>query len=94
MRWKRDVLDYWGERARSRGKDMWICEMQADGWQTEGAFTKQTLLESATAYADGSASVVLLWGVEEWLNEPGWLDAGRTAVAVMRGEDPDGGQDL
>ncbi|MFN2452573.1 MAG: hypothetical protein ABR541_09500, partial [Candidatus Dormibacteria bacterium] len=94
VRWKRDVLDYWGERARSRGKDMWICEMQADGWQTEGAFTKQTLLESATAYADGSASVVLLWGVEGWLSEPGWLDAGRTAVAVMRGEDPDGGQDL
>ncbi|MDQ6746491.1 MAG: hypothetical protein M3010_00080 [Candidatus Dormibacteraeota bacterium] len=94
VRWKRDVLDYWGERARSQGKDMWVCEMQADGRQTEGAFTKQTLLESATAYADGSASVVLLWGVEGWLNEPGWLDAGRTAVAVMRGEDPDAGQDL
>lgn len=94
VRWKRDALDYWGQRARSRGKDMWICEMQADGWQTEGSFTQKTLLESATAYADGSASVVLLWGVEGWLNEPDWLNAGRTALAVMRGEDPDGGIDV
>jgi len=94
VRWKRDVLDYWGQRARSRGKDMWVCEMQADGGQTEGAFTRRTLLESATAYADGSASVVLLWGVEGWLNQPDWLAAGRTALAEMRGEDPDGAVDL
>ncbi|GAC1338177.1 MAG: hypothetical protein NVSMB29_03610 [Candidatus Dormibacteria bacterium] len=94
VRWKRDVLDYWGERARSHGKEMWICEMQADGEQTGGGFSTRTLLQSATAYADGSASVVLLWGVEAWINQPGWLAAGRAAVAVMRGDDPDSGIDL
>lgn len=94
IRWKRDLLDYWAQRAHSVGKDMWVMEMQAGSWPGDRGFSTHNLLASATQYADGSASVVLLWGVESWLIDATWMRQGSVAVAVLRGEDPNHSVDL
>ena len=89
-RWKRDVLDYWGERAGARGKQMWIMEMQGGSWPGDTSFKPHDLAASAGEYSDGAASVILLWGVESWLITPEWMNTGVIAVSVMRGGDPNG----
>lgn len=83
--WKRDALEYWWEQAKARGKQLWITEMQASPWEGEGGFDIPDMFESAQAYRTSGASMVLLWGVEDWLKAPEWMSAGQRAVSVLRG---------
>ena len=82
--WKAQALRFWSDRAAGLGKDVWVTEMQGGPWATTDGFTTADLLASARAYRDAGASVVLLWGVEQWLQSPGWMTAGRCAISIMR----------
>ena len=81
--WKAQTLDYWSERAKAAGKALWITEMQAAPWAATVGFTTQDLEDSARSYR-GRATVVLLWGVERWLYDGPWMEAGERAIATMR----------
>jgi len=83
--WKRNSLAFWVQRAAQRNKSVWIAEMQAAPWQGVDGFTTADLLLSAREYRGQGESTVLLWGVEQWLTSPTWLDAGLQAVSVLRG---------
>lgn len=87
IEWKRDSLAWWADYAADVGKPMWIAEMQAMPWQGVAGFTTVDLLESASAYRDVGAQVVLLYGVEYWLTDPDWLLAGTRAVRILRDEE-------
>jgi hypothetical protein len=84
--WKQETLRYWAEQAAKRGKELWITEMQAAPWDDLGAseFTEDDLRTSAAAYRDAGPSVILLWGVESWLESPQWMEAGLAAVHTLR----------
>ena len=82
--WKAEALAYWAERAGRSGKTLWITEMQAAPWRATEGFTTDDLLTSAREYRATGAEVVLLWGVESWLQAPEWMAAGRTAIATLR----------
>lgn len=83
--WKAQALTYWANRASDAGKSLWITEMQAAPWRATEGFTPADLLTSARLYRDTGAEVVLLWGVESWLDDPEWMRAGRQAMATLRG---------
>ena len=83
--WKRAALPYWANQAQAAGKPLWITEMQAAPWPGLSNFTISDLLYSANAYHDRGASVILLWGVEEWLGSPAWMQAGKQARQIMTG---------
>jgi hypothetical protein len=82
--WKAQALAYWATRAAQSGKSLWITEMQAAPWQNTDGFTTDDLLASASLYRSTGAEMVLLWGVEGWLDSPDWMTAGRAAVATLR----------
>lgn len=82
--WKGQALAYWAQRAAQHGKSLWITEMQAAPWQSTAGFTTDDLLDSARVYRDSGAEVVLLWGVETWLDSPDWMAAGQEAMATLR----------
>lgn len=82
--WKAQALAYWADRAERNGKSLWITEMQAAPWRDTDGFTTDDLLESARDYRWAGAEVVLLWGVESWLQSPDWMTAGRAAIAALR----------
>ena len=82
--WKAQALAYWASRAEQSGKSLWITEMQAAPWRETSGFTTDDLLASARVYRGTGAEVVLLWGVESWLDEPDWMAAGRVAMATLR----------
>jgi len=82
--WKQQTLSYWAARAVDAGKELWITEMQGEPWPDQDGFTTDSLLESALAYKDQGATVVLLWGVESWLLSPDWMSAGMRAIGVFR----------
>jgi hypothetical protein len=82
--WKAQALDYWALRAAQSGKSLWITEMQAAPWLNTDGFTTDDLLASASLYRSTGAEMVLLWGVESWLDSPAWMTAGRTAIATLR----------
>jgi hypothetical protein len=84
IRWKEEALEYWVRRAGSVGKQLWVTEMQASPWNETTGFTADDLVASAHLYRRGGASVVLLWGVEGWLSDPGWMAAGKQAVHILR----------
>jgi len=81
--WKRDTLEYWTKQARSQRKKVWITEMQAAPWNGVGGFTMRDLGTSAELYRDSGVSAVFLWGAEQWLNSPAWLNAARQAIATL-----------
>jgi hypothetical protein len=83
--WKRAALSYWTSQAQAADKPLWITEMQGAPWPGESNFTISDLRQSANAYRHTGASVILLWGVEEWLNSPDWMDAGKQARQVLTG---------
>jgi hypothetical protein len=85
--WKRDTLLYWAGQARSLGKQVWVTEMQASPWKGVGGFTPRDLETSAELYRDSGASAVFLWGAEQWVSSPAWLDAALRAVATLDGTD-------
>ncbi len=82
--WKGQALAYWADRAGRAGKSLWITEMQAAPWRTTSGFTTDDLLDSARVYRDSGAAVVLLWGVETWLDDPDWMEAGQEAIETLR----------
>ncbi len=86
--WKQQTLDYWSRVAHRKGKEVWITEMQAAPWQGTNGFTPGELVTSARAYRGHGASVVLVWGVEDWLKSPEWMSAGVAAFQILRSPSP------
>ena len=82
--WKSDTILYWSTQARLADKQLWITEMQGIPWDGAPGFTPQDLVNSATAYRDRGASVILLWGVENWLFNREWMKAGLQAMTTLR----------
>jgi hypothetical protein len=78
-------LPYWSGQAQAAGKPLWITEMQGAPWPGQSTFTISDLLLSAYAYHHTGASVILLWGVEEWLGSPDWMEAGKQARQILTG---------
>ena len=83
--WKRAAMPFWFGEASAAGKQLWITEMQGAPWPGAGNFTTADLLFSANAYRHRGASVILLWGVEDWLGSPDWIQAGRQARLALTG---------
>jgi hypothetical protein len=88
--WKSETLDYWARLASSRNKELWITEMQAGPWRDNRGFSPADLLTSAYAYVGRGEQVALLWGVEQWITSPEWMQAGKQAIAVLKGRNQAG----
>jgi len=86
--WKEESLDYWQGQAKGHGRALWVTEMQASPWFGTTGFTVDDLLSSARAYRGHGVSAYLLWGVEDWLDSPTWMEAGITAIGLLRGGRP------
>jgi hypothetical protein len=84
IEWKADTIDYWSQKSRAAGRSLWITEMQAGPWQDTPGFTTTDLVVSASVYRDRGASLVLLWGVEQWLYSNTWMRAGMRAIRILR----------
>jgi len=83
--WKEQSLAFWIARANSMGKDVWVSEMQAQPWaDVSGQFNENDLLTSAADYRREHVKVVLMWGVETWLEHPAWMAAATKAMAILR----------
>ena len=83
--WKSQAVAFWADRARAKGKDLWVAEMQAQPWSGDGAFSTADLTATATDYRQEDLQVVLLWGVETWLEDPAWMSAASRAMGILRG---------
>lgn len=82
--WKEESLDFWQTQAQKYGRALWVTEMQATPWIGTTGFTESDLLSSALAYRGHGVSVYLLWGVENWLDSPSWMQTGIKATKVLR----------
>ena len=82
--WKEESLDYWQSQASKHGRALWVTELQASPWFGTSGFTVSDLLSSALAYRGHGVSAYLLWGVEDWLNSPDWMQAGITSIKLLR----------
>jgi hypothetical protein len=82
--WKEESLDYWQGQAQSHGRALWVTEMQAFPWNGTTGFAIDDLRSSALAYRGHGVSVYLLWGVENWLDAPEWMQAGITSIKLLR----------
>jgi len=83
--WKEETLDFWQTQAQHHGRALWVTEMQATPWIGSTGFTMNDLLSSALAYRGHGVSVYLLWGVENWLDSPEWMQAGMSSIKLLRG---------
>ncbi|HSP10616.1 MAG TPA: hypothetical protein VLU92_13600 [Candidatus Dormibacteraeota bacterium] len=85
MTWKEQSVAFWIQRANTMGKGVWVSEMQAQPWaDLAGKFNEEDLLTSAAGYRQEHLQVVLMWGVETWLEQPDWMAAGTRAMAILR----------
>ena len=88
--WKQQALGFWTDQARLQGKQVWVAEMQAQPWGGVEHFTPtfapSDLLASAAGYRREGVSVVLLWGVDTWLYDPAWMEAGSRAMQILRSQ--------
>lgn len=82
--WKQQAVHYWAGRATSEGKSLWLAEMQAQPWSVSSTFQPKDLIASAVDYRQENLQVVLMWGVETWLDDPSWLAAGARALQILR----------
>lgn len=82
--WKQEALHFWAAMANKQGKSLWLAEMQAQPWSDSTTFGPNDLLASAVDYRQENLQVVLMWGVETWLNNPAWLAAGARAMEILR----------
>jgi hypothetical protein len=82
--WKEQAVAFWADRARAKGKDLWLAEMQAQPWSDTGVFGPADLIASAIDYRQERLRVVLMWGVDTWLQDPAWLSAASKAMAILR----------
>ena len=83
--WKEESLDYWEGQTQTHGRALWVTEMQATPWIGTTGFTVEDLMSSALAYHGHGVSVYLLWGVENWLDSPEWMQAGIESIKLLRG---------
>ena len=83
--WKRASFPFWFGQTSAAGKPLWITEMQGAPWPGLDNFTTSDLLFSANAYRHRGASVILMWGVEQWLLSPQWMQAGKQARLALTG---------
>jgi hypothetical protein len=83
--WKEESLDYWQGQAKKNGRALWVTELQASPWSGTTGFTIDDLVSSALAYRGHGVSVYLLWGVENWLDSPDWMQAGIESIGLLRG---------
>jgi hypothetical protein len=83
--WKEESLDFWQGQAQNHGRTLWVTEMQATPWIGTTGFTINDLRSSALAYRGHGVSAYLLWGVENWLDAPDWMEAGITSIKLLRG---------
>jgi len=82
--WKQQALDFWAGQAAAQGKQLWIAEMQAQPWRNSSTYTPANLVASAADYRQEPLKVVLLWGVETWLQDPAWMAAAQHAMLILR----------
>ncbi len=82
--WKQQALNFWAGQAKGQGKQLWLAEMQAQPWNGSSGFAPANLVVSAADYRQEPLNVVLLWGVETWLQDPAWMAAAQHAMAIMR----------
>jgi hypothetical protein len=82
--WKEQAVAFWADRAHARGKDLWLAEMQAQPWSNAGSFGPSDLIASAIDYRQERLQVVLMWGVDTWLEDPAWLAAASRAMSILR----------
>jgi len=82
--WKQQALHFWAGRASKQGKSLWLAEMQAQPWEDADTFKPKDLLATAVDYRQENLEVVLMWGVETWLDDPSWLAAGAKALQILR----------
>lgn len=83
--WKQQAIEFWSARAHAMGKDVWLAEMQAQPWLTSpGQFGTSDLIASAVDYRQENLQVVLMWGVETWLQDPAWMSAATQALDILR----------
>jgi hypothetical protein len=82
--WKQQALHFWAARATEQGKRLWLAEMQAQPWQDSDTFHPKDLIASAVDYRQENLQVVLMWGVETWITDPAWRDAGARALQILR----------
>lgn len=82
--WKQQAVDFWARQARADGKDLWVAEMQAQPWDGAQTFTPANLIAGAEDYRQEPLQVVLLWGVETWLQDPPWMAGAKEAMAILR----------
>jgi hypothetical protein len=82
--WKQQAIDFWAAQAKAQSKQLWLTEMQAQPWSKSSGYTPANLLASAADYRQEPLQVVLMWGVETWLQDPAWMAAANHAMAILR----------
>jgi hypothetical protein len=82
--WKEQAVGFWAARASEEGKNLWVAEMQAQPWSGVSGFTTEDLVASAVDYRQQPVKVVLLWGVDTWLQDPAWMAAAVHAIDILR----------
>ncbi len=82
--WKEETISFWADRASKQGKSLWLAEMQAQPWGDSTTFRPQDLVASAVDYRQEPLQVVLMWGVDTWLDDPAWMSAGSRAIEIVR----------
>jgi hypothetical protein len=84
--WKQQAVDFWAWQAQAHGKQLWVAEMQAQPWNGVPGYTPANLVASAEDYREEPVQVVLLWGVETWLQDPAWMAGAKQAMAILRSQ--------
>ena len=82
--WKQQAIDYWAGQAKAQGKDLWLAEMQAQPFGETSRFMPDDLVTTAVDYRQEPLQVVLLWGVDTWLEDPAWMAAATHAMTILR----------
>jgi hypothetical protein len=82
--WKQQAVDFWAWQARADGKELWVAEMQAQPWNDATTYSPADLVAGAEDYRVEPLQVVLLWGVETWLQDPKWMAGAEQAMAILR----------
>ena len=82
--WKAETIRFWAGVAQARGKQVWLTEMQAQPWSGASGFTTDDLIAAAKTYREDPLGVVLLWGVETWLQRPAWMHAAQESMRILR----------
>ena len=77
-------LDFTSVELRAEWKQQALSFMQAQPWGDSTSFTPTDLVESAVDYGEEQPQVVLMWGVETWLDDPAWLAAAHQSMDILR----------